>query len=421
MADITYTEELVISNFTLALFNDLGYLQVKHNYTGGLMRFGKNKGCDFINEKCYDEANLTKYENEFFYPTNIDSTNEEQSCSSGRLSKTIYKLHNYEEDILIEEYRYFSGYPKIGGSLPSAHYCPIAQTDSETTFGGLCSNINNNPNNERGESYSKNSFCALSSLIKNTINNNEEISEEYYSTCFEMFCSSKSLTIKVGEDYLVCPREGGKIGGINFNGHLLCPDYNLICTGSEVCNNIFDWFKAKSIDKYDSYYYKKEEDDDDNENLYSIKTTQDKSSYTAQGISIGWELTNKGICPIFCSQCDKNKNCLKCATYYKLVDNKCEEIVKNCKEYNSDGESCKTCDDDYAFVDSINTACYKKTNLENDKYFVDQSNSKNYIKCSTAILNCLKCSNENYCSTCKTGFAIIGEDNFQCKDLSTNE
>lgn len=46
MADITYTEELVISNFTLALFNDLGYLQVKHNYTGGLMRFGKNKGCD---------------------------------------------------------------------------------------------------------------------------------------------------------------------------------------------------------------------------------------------------------------------------------------------------------------------------------------------------------------------------------------
>ena len=150
------------------------------------------------------EAYLKKYENEFFYSTNIDSTNEEQSCSSGRLSKTIYKLHNYEEDILIEEYRYFSGYPKIGGSLPSAHYCPIAQTDSETTFGGLCSNINNNPNNERGESYSKNSFCALSSLIKNTINNNEEISEEYYSTCFEMFCSSKSLTIKVGEDYRIC-------------------------------------------------------------------------------------------------------------------------------------------------------------------------------------------------------------------------
>ena len=46
--------------------------------------------------------------------------------------------------------------------------------------------------------------------------------------CYEMICSSRSLTIKIGEYYIVCPREGGKIKAKNFDGFLLCPDYNLI-------------------------------------------------------------------------------------------------------------------------------------------------------------------------------------------------
>ena len=29
--------------------------------------------------------------------------------------------------------------------------------------------------------------------------------------CYESFCSNKSLTIKINEDYFVCPRAGGKI------------------------------------------------------------------------------------------------------------------------------------------------------------------------------------------------------------------
>ena len=44
-----YRPEVVISDFTLALLEDSGWYKVNY-YTGGLMRFGKNKGCSFLND-----------------------------------------------------------------------------------------------------------------------------------------------------------------------------------------------------------------------------------------------------------------------------------------------------------------------------------------------------------------------------------
>lgn len=89
------------------------------------MRFGKNKGCDFLNKKCIwdkDSNNKEiKFENEFYYP--VDTLKIEKSCTSGRLSKTIYKLTFYDEDIPLL-YQYFSD-PKLGG-LPLANYCPVS-------------------------------------------------------------------------------------------------------------------------------------------------------------------------------------------------------------------------------------------------------------------------------------------------------
>ena len=60
MSDITYSEELVISEFTLALFEDLGYLKVKNKYTGGLMRFGKHQGYQFLGQQCINNEKQLK-------------------------------------------------------------------------------------------------------------------------------------------------------------------------------------------------------------------------------------------------------------------------------------------------------------------------------------------------------------------------
>jgi hypothetical protein len=52
MGAVIYQEEMVISEFTLAALEDSGWYKVNY-YTGGLMRFGKNKGCKFLEENCY--------------------------------------------------------------------------------------------------------------------------------------------------------------------------------------------------------------------------------------------------------------------------------------------------------------------------------------------------------------------------------
>ena len=55
-----YYIDQAISEITLAALVDLGYYQVNY-YTGGLMRFGKNKGCKFLDGKqdCIEEYEAT--------------------------------------------------------------------------------------------------------------------------------------------------------------------------------------------------------------------------------------------------------------------------------------------------------------------------------------------------------------------------
>ena len=65
MTKLDYPEDQVMSGFTLSFFIDLRYLKLKGFYTGGLMRFGKHQGYDFINKKCVNDASGVKFENDF--------------------------------------------------------------------------------------------------------------------------------------------------------------------------------------------------------------------------------------------------------------------------------------------------------------------------------------------------------------------
>ena len=119
-----YTEEQAISEITLALLEDMGYYKANY-YTGGLMRYGKNKGCDFLDEKCVNyflEIN-PKFENEFFDYFNQKSIFD-PSCSSGRQSRTYNLLWRYYSRIPLR-YIYYNNY-YLGGSS-SADYTLLHQ------------------------------------------------------------------------------------------------------------------------------------------------------------------------------------------------------------------------------------------------------------------------------------------------------
>ena len=100
-----------------------------------------------------------------------------------------------------------------------------------------------------------------------------------------MLCSEKYLTIKINDEYILCPREGGKIKLLNYDEYLLCSDYYLICSETVLCNDIFDCFKKKSELKDIKYDYE-------------IKTTQDLVDSEQSNFSENYyELSTDGICP----------------------------------------------------------------------------------------------------------------------------
>ena len=303
MNGYAYTEEQVISEFTLAVLEDSGYYKANY-YTGGLMRFGKNKGCEFLEEKCVNNQKINPlFENEFYdtisgaeYNNIVDS-----SCSSGRQSRTYNAW--WPTDTVPPIY-YFN--ENVTGYEP-ADYCPVPMSyyyeEVLSYFVGHCSIkgsgeygrlINMDPHRRyksgnvqkiTGETYSDHSYCYLSSLSR----------EEFYSSnvrgnCYETFCSDRSLTIKIFDDYVVCPRSGGKIKVDGYLGYLLCPDYNLVCSGTVICNNIFDCVDKRSEIKPESYNYD-----------YNIKTSQNiVKANSAEVESNNYELSNNGICPQFC-------------------------------------------------------------------------------------------------------------------------
>ena len=124
MNGVIYPEEQVISEFTLALLEDTGYYKANY-YTGGLMRYGKNKGCDFVKKRCVNEDHEINpdFENEF-YDSISSSFSIEASCSSGRQSRTYYAWWEYLSE-LPKHYQYFSD-PFVGGFAPT-DYCPVTR------------------------------------------------------------------------------------------------------------------------------------------------------------------------------------------------------------------------------------------------------------------------------------------------------
>ena len=474
-----YTEEQVISEFTLALLEDSGYYKANY-YTGGLMRYGKNKGCNFLYSKCiYKYAVDPLFENEF-HDSIYSEFHIDPSCSSGRQSRTYNIFWKYSYVPI--QYRYFPN-SYIGG-YPAADYCPIpekwALEEKKIFYVGSCTEKGSGEygsqiaykeeGNENftfyksetlekitGEIYSDHSFCALSSLIKENENKYELFSKTVRSVCLEMFCSSKSLTIKIHENYILCPRAGGKIKVDGYGGFLLCPDYNLICTGTKMCNDMFDCVEKKSEIKNNSYFYD-----------YNIKTSQniEKALEEENDEENNYELSEDGLCPKFCKLCTEKNGCTKCKEDYAFVfdketekikcveskelnvgyfqkseniygecidncdlcfddiscnncsenyfyfnEKKCAKKVENCEKYNEDG-ICEKCEDGFAFFETVRDKCFDKNRFKSGFYTKDEgisyyncflNHNKYFNGCVDCKYNkdnnnviCIKCNDDNF-------------------------
>ena len=229
-----------ISDITLALFQDSGFYEVNY-YSGGLFKFGKNKGCNFFNQNCIvnERANFDEF---------CDEENE-PLCSSSRTIKSSCYLITYNGDIPLA-YRYFSNSRKGGFSY--ADYCPVPyeskrQNDyfpKHCQFGSSSSNY--------GEKLGSNSFCFMSSIVQSSSNDINET-----PVCYEIECdsSNQKIIVKIGSNRIECPTIGGSVSAPSgLKGTIDCPAYNELCPSNNViCNDMYTCLTLNA--KKDNYNY----------------------------------------------------------------------------------------------------------------------------------------------------------------------
>ena len=181
--------DAAISDITLALFEDTGFYQVNY-YSGGLFKFGKNKGCSFSSTKCI--INEKAAFDEFC------DTSSEAKCSSSRALKSSCYITRYKS--IPSEYQYFSD-PQLGG-YSSTNYCPVPyESHSDSNY--YQRHCRYGTASESLEKTGESSFCFMSSIA-------ESGSVSIRPVCYEVSCdtSNNQIIITVGK------LGGGKPHGI---------------------------------------------------------------------------------------------------------------------------------------------------------------------------------------------------------------
>ena len=253
--------EIVISDITLAVFEDSGFYKVNY-YTGGLFRFGKGEGCEFLNEKCVSDGK-TIFQNEFCV------NSQEAFCTSSHQAKGHCYMARYNQ-VLSDYYQYFSE-NNVGGYAP-ADYCPISFDNlydkTNYYFATNCRvGKGNTIHSDYGEKIGDNSVCVESSLVPSSSN----LLQTYRSICYEVSCdrNNKNVILKIGSNRVTCPMQGGYLNDPSgFKGKVKCPDYNSICTAVSWCNDPIVCIDKKITADDSSYLYS-----------YNLHDELEKSNY----------------------------------------------------------------------------------------------------------------------------------------------
>ena len=215
--------DFVISDITLALFEDSGFYKVNY-YTGGLFKFGKNKGCAFTRNEVHNE-NIS-FENEFCNKTG------EPVCTQSKVVKA--SCNNYTGDKEISNY-----------FVPYNEY-----NNNDSYFSQSCRYGNKSINEtDLKETFGKNSFCFVTNL------SHKEKKEINKAACFEISCNhtQQNFYVYIEEQKIEC-FNSSKITLDAYNGYFICPKYNDVCqfnNDSSICNELFDCIEQGiEVDNY---------------------------------------------------------------------------------------------------------------------------------------------------------------------------
>ena len=231
--------DAAFSDITLALFEDTGFYKVNY-YSGGLFKFGKNKGCSFYpsNTKCINNEKATFDE--------FCDTNYQAQCSSSRAIKSSCYITRYKS--IPSEYQYFSD-PQLGG-YSSTNYCPVPyESHSDSSY--FQRHCRYGTASESLEKMGESSFCFMSSIA-------ESGSVTTRPVCYEVSCdtSNNQIIITVGSQQVTCSADGTASIPSSLQGTIECPTYSELCSSSingKIYNDMYNTFTKAAANAGYSY------------------------------------------------------------------------------------------------------------------------------------------------------------------------
>lgn len=257
----SYGENL-ISEITLALFEDSGWYKVDYTLAN-LFLFGKNKGCEFLEEDCVSpikssNKNFKSREDEIKFKTGISSKFSEfctdtsaPVCSQHNIFRGVCAIRKYDYELPLYE-QHFND-PSIGGVDRLSERCPIPieAKRNQNFYGGSC---REGKKAYKFEKIGGNSSCFITNIKIDTSASflqvdDKDISEEVLDTfdksdvyskngkvaaCFEFICKSNSLYVLIDEKEYKCTN--GKVKNIEgYTGEIECPDKEVLCHDKYKC------------------------------------------------------------------------------------------------------------------------------------------------------------------------------------------
>lgn len=255
--------ENLISDITLALFEDSGWYQVDYSLSN-LFIWGKNRGCDFLNCKsCFSKNHVDLTKNTFdiksLYPREFCSNFNNPVCSTHNIFKgncNVKMKSNNDESIKVMP---FTNSQVAGGDI-FLDYCPTPMEikTNQDYYSGSC-RVGDKSHLNNFEKICPNCACVITDISKSSKktrvidfhkinkkrfnrgsaigdNNNQTLktkaSNNLNASCLEYKCDKGELYISILNNQYHCNKRYISIPNL---GTVKCPLKSLICHEKYKC------------------------------------------------------------------------------------------------------------------------------------------------------------------------------------------
>lgn len=245
------SETWSLSEFTLAVLEDSGWYHV--NYSGAdPMLWGKNVGCELLQERCENWKFADQFDGYFCRDS------REEQCTFNLRGKGLCGIKDYDQPL--EFYEHFADQPHIGGTIPSASYCPIVLQQKSCVTGQVSDSISGTDSEivpmrdfsaAQFEHYGLEAGCFRGHITaRGNSDNPLMVSDKakLLPQCLRYSCNRTSTTIRgndrepvlsilIGDTWLDCPADQSEhifhLDAISneFTGTVMCPPqgYSILC------------------------------------------------------------------------------------------------------------------------------------------------------------------------------------------------